>query len=113
VDSLQPTVAVQEAFEQVSAAEALGPLPLEVGDGVIHARQQLEAARRSPGSADFGRLRSMLRERALGPASRVALRNATRLQDEIEAWLKLQLVIGDHLRAMNAVVGESLRESQK
>ena len=114
VDSMQPASAIQKAFEEVSAAESVAPPPeFFLQQGLMRARQQIEAARRSPGSADFGRLRAVLREEALGPASRVTVRNAMRMQEEMEAWLRLQRVIGDHLAALSDLAGESLRESQK
>jgi hypothetical protein len=112
-DPMQPAAAVQKAFDHVSQAERLVPaVPPEVAMGVLRVRQQLEAARRSPGSADFGRLRSFLNEEAIGPASRVLVRRATRLQGETIAWLKVQESISEILRGLTEIVGESLREAE-
>ncbi len=111
-DPMQPNAAVQKAFEEVSAAEGLSSDFLVV-DGVIHTRQALEEARRSPGTADFGRLRGILRDRALVPASRVAVRNAMALEEEIQAWIKVQVLIADHLRQLSELSSESLRASER
>jgi hypothetical protein len=112
-DPMQPAVAVQKAFEHVREAERLAPpVPREISLGVLRVRQELEAARRSPGSADFGRLRSFLNEEAIGPASRALVRRATRLQEETIAWLKLQESISELLRSLTEIVGGSLREAE-
>lgn len=111
-DAMQPAVAVQKAFEEVSEAERLNTDFL-VRQGLIRSRQALEEARRSPGSADFGRLRSILREEALGPSSRLVVMRATTLQEETIAWIRLQELIAGHLRVLSEITGESLRASQQ
>ncbi|HVT43669.1 MAG TPA: hypothetical protein VMT00_04695 [Thermoanaerobaculia bacterium] len=108
VDSLQPSIAVQKAFEHVEEAERLA-VEFVVKQGIIRARQALEDARRSPASADFERLRSVLRTEALGPASRLVARNALGLEEEVLAWAKLQESISAHLRALSEIAAESLR----
>lgn len=110
-DDMQPTAAIQKAYEQVDEAHRLEP-PFVVQQGVIRIRQELESARRSPLSADFGRLRLLLREHALGPAARVAVANATRLQEETVAWTKIQELIAAHIRSLAEITGESLQASQ-
>lgn len=110
-DPMQPAAAIQKAFEEVSEAERLDAADRYVRQGVLRMRQILEEARRSPGSADFGRLRSLLMDEALGPAMRLALRNGTALQDEVDAWLGLQQQVTDHLRALSELTAESLRVS--
>src|SRR5712692_4432347 len=91
-DPMQPSHAVQTAYAEIDAAKGLGPAFL-VMQGVVRAQRDVEAARRSPATADFGHLRSVLREEALGPASRVVVRNALRLEEEALAWLKVQQLI--------------------
>lgn len=110
-DDMQRAVGLQKAFEEVSKARSLGADPV-VASGLIKMSNALEEARRSFATADFGRLRSLLREHALGPASRVATRNALRLEEEMLAWLKVQELISVHLRQMSEISGESLRASQ-
>lgn len=111
-DPMQPSVAVQKAFEEVSEAARLNSDPF-VGNGLIRVRQALEEARRSPGSADFGRLRSVLRREAIGPSSRLVVTKATALQDETVAWIRVQELIAMHLRTLSELTGESLRASQE
>ena len=107
-DPMQPENAVQKAYEEVDKAKSLGP-DFSVAQGVIKMERELEAARRSPMSADFGRLRAHLSEWALGPAARVVTRNALRLQEETLAWLRVQELISAHVRMMTEISGESLR----
>lgn len=111
-DAMQPSNAIQKAYEAVEKAKALFPEFL-VMQGVIKMERELESARRSPIGADFGRLRSILRDEALGPAVRLAARNALRLQEETLAWTRVQELIAAHVRALTEVAGESLRAAQK
>lgn len=111
-DAMQPSVAVQEAFEQISKAESLNLDPI-VRQGLIRARQEIDAARKSPGTADFGRLRGIIREHALGPASRHAMRSATTLQEETVAWMSVQELIAIHLKTLSEITGEALRAAQE
>lgn len=111
-DAMQPSNAIQKAYESVEHAKALGPDFL-VMQGVIKIERELESARRSPMSADFGRLRSVLRDEALGPAIRLVARNALRLQEETLAWMRVQELIAAHVRTMTEIAGESLRAAQK
>ena len=112
VDNMQPSNAIQKAYEQVEEAKRLGP-DFTVMQGVIKIERELEAARRSPLGADFGHLRSILRDEALGPASRVVARNALRLQEETLAWMKIQELIATHVRTLSEIAGDSLRAAQK
>lgn len=111
VDPMQPENAVQKAWEEVQAAIRLEP-EFYVRQGVIRAKNEIEGARRSPASADFGHLRAVLRDQALGPASRVVVRNALRLEDEAVAWIKVQQLISDHLRVISEISSDSLRASE-
>ncbi len=110
-DAMQPLTAVQKAYEEVGAAKALRP-ELPVMQGIIKSQEELENARRSPLSADFGRLRAALRSQAIGPAARIVARNGLRLQDEALSWLKVQELIAVHLRTLAEITGESLRAAQ-
>lgn len=111
-DPMQPSVAVQKAFEEISEAErATGDHV--VRSGLIRTRQAIEDARRSPGTADFGRLRSLLQRDALAPASRLVVAMATQLQEETLAWIRVQELIATHLRALAEITGESLRAAQQ
>jgi len=112
VDNMQPTVSVQKAYEEVEAAKGLQP-EVFVLNGIIKVERELEGARRSPTSADFGRLRAVLRDEALGPQSRVLARNAARLQEETVAWLRVQELIGAHVRVMSEIVGDALRAAER
>lgn len=111
-DAMQPATAIQTAFEEVEAARALGPDFL-VLQGIARTSRKLQDARRSPASADFGHLRSILRDEAVGPASRVAVQHALLLQDEALAWMKVQELVAVHLRTISEITGESLRASQE
>lgn len=112
VDSMQPTVAVQKAFEEISEAQRLNA-DFVVEHGLMRVRQELENARRSPLSADLERLRGQIRAQALGPSSRLVVRNALRLQDETLAWIKIQELIAMHLKTLADISGESLRASDR
>jgi hypothetical protein len=112
VDNMQPSTAIQKAYDEVEQAKRLGPEFL-VMQGVIKAERELEAARRSPIGADFGKLRTVVRDEALGPAMRLVIRNAQRLQEETVAWIKVQEQIGTYLRTLSEVAGASLQAAQK
>lgn len=111
-DTMQPANAIGKAFEQVSEAERLVPDFL-VQQGVLRIRQELESAQRSPGTADFGHLRAVLRGDAMGPAARVVVRNAMSLQQDALSWIKVQQLIADHLRELSEITGESLRAVER
>lgn len=111
-DDMQPHNALQKAYEQVSAANGLAA-DFVTKQGVLKAFQELESARRSPGTADFGRLRGIVRTEATAPAVRVVARNGAALQDELLAWIKVQELISGHLRAMSEISAESLRAAQQ
>ena len=111
-DPMQPTNAIQKAYEEVGAARLLMPEFL-VMQGVLKSEHTLEDARRSPMTADFGRLRSVLRDEAVGPASRVAVRDALRLEDESLSWLRVQQLISDHLRQISEISNQSLRAAER
>ena len=112
VDAMQPSNAIQKAYEEVIEAKRLGP-DFTVLQGVIAAERELEGARRSPVSADFGHLRTVIRNEALGPATRVVIRNAQRLQEETVAWMKVQELIAAHVRTLSDIASQSLQASQK
>ena len=112
VDNMQPSIAVQKAYEEVGAAKRLLP-ELIVLNGLVKVEAELEAARRSSMTADFGRLRAVLREQALGPQSRILARNAARLQEETVAWIRVQELISAHVRTMSEIVGDALRAAEK
>jgi len=112
VDSMQPSIAIQKAYEEVEEAKRLMP-EFTTMQGVIKAERELEGARRSPVSADFGHLRTILRDEALGPASRVVIRNAQRLQEETVAWMKVQELISAHVRALSEIAATGLQATQK
>lgn len=84
-----------------------------MGQGLSRVRRGLEEARRSPATADFGRLRSLVQEQALGPSSRLVVRNATRLQEEMLAWIQVQELIAMHLKNLAEITCESLRASDE
>lgn len=111
-DSMQPSTSIEKAHDEVSEAERLVPEFL-VEQGVIRIRQDLETARRSPGTADFDRLRSVLRNEAMRPAARVVIQNAMRLQEQTLAWIRVQQLIADHVRELSEITGESLRAVEK
>jgi hypothetical protein len=112
VDNMQPSNAIQKAYEEVIEAKRLNP-EFFVMQGVIAAERELEAARRSPISADFGHLRTVVRNEALGPATRAVIRNAQRLQEETVAWMKVQELIAAHVRTLSDIASQSLQASQK
>ena len=111
-DAMQPSIALDKAFEQISEAERLN-VDFYVQQGVIRVRQELEDARRSPASADFDRLRGLVRSNALRPASRLVVRSATRLQEETLAWLEVQESIAMHLKMLSEITGECLRAADQ
>ncbi|HYC91009.1 MAG TPA: hypothetical protein VEO54_17450 [Thermoanaerobaculia bacterium] len=112
IDPMQPAIAVQKAFEELSEAERL-ILDPALRAGLIRARQALEAARNSPATADFGRLRATVRTEALGPVSRAVIRSATGLHEETLAWIAVQEQIATHLKTLSEITGESLRAAQE
>jgi hypothetical protein len=110
-DPMQPGVAISKAQDAVGKAKQLGPDPTVIQD-VIRAERELEAAERSPGSADFGRLRTFVRA-AVTSESRVVVRNALRLQEETLAWLRIQQLIAEHVRVLSEITGDSLRAAEQ
>lgn len=112
IDPMQPSIAVQKAFEEISEAERLNVIP-PLAIGIIKARQTVDAARKSPASADFGRLRATIRDDALGPFQRHVVRAATQLHDETVAWLAVQELISTHLKSLADITGEGLRAADE
>jgi hypothetical protein len=112
-DPMQPSVSVQKAYDEVSEARRLESSDMRVRNGVLDALRAIEEARKSPTSADFGRLRSVLRAEATGPATRYAVRITAALQEETVAWLKVQRLIGDHLTELADIQGGTLRASMR
>jgi len=99
-------------MRKVGAAKALRP-EFATMQGVIKAQEELENARRSPASADFGRLRASIRSEAIAPAVKVVARNGLRLQEETLSWLKVQELIATHLRTVAELTGDNLRAAQQ
>lgn len=111
-DPTQPNNAVQKAYEEVGKAKALNPEFL-VMQGVIRAEREVESARLSPGTTDFGRLRGILRSEAIGPASRLVAKNGVRLQEDTLSWIRVQELISVHLRQLAEISAESLRAASQ
>jgi len=112
VDPMQPSIAVQKALEEISEA-ARKNTELVLAQGLIRARDEVDGARRSPSAADFGRLRGVIREEALGPSSRLIVRQATALQQETLAWIGVQELIATHVKSLAEITGEGLRTAQE
>jgi hypothetical protein len=108
VDPMQPHNAVEKAWEDVDAAKA-HVSDFTTRQGIVRMQKELEDARRSPTSADFGRLRALLRSEALAPATRTVATNGAAMQDELLSWIKVQELITAHLRSMSEISAESLR----
>jgi hypothetical protein len=111
-DPMQPNNAVQKAHEEVDAAKMLNPEFL-VMQGVIRTEKEIENARLSPMTADFGRLRGILRSEAIGPASRLVAKNGARLQEDTLSWIRVQELISSHLRQLAEISAESLRAASQ
>ena len=111
-DESQPHNAVQKACDEIAEAKRLEP-DFPVSQGVIVSQQALDQARRSPASADFSRLRTLVRTEAAAPALRAVARNGTLLQDEMLAWIKVQELISAHLRSLAEISAESVRATQQ
>ncbi len=111
-DESQRYNAIQKACDEIDEAKRLEPEFL-VKQGVVAAQQALDQARRSPGSADLGRLRTLVRTEAAAPALRAVARNGTLLQEELLAWIKVQELISAHLRSLAEISAESVRAAQQ
>jgi hypothetical protein len=109
---MQPGIAVEKAYEQMAEAERKNANPY-LAPAIIRARQVLEDARRSPASADFGRLRALVRDEALGPFQRHVVRGANALHDETVAWLNVQELIATHLKSLADLTSEGLRAADE
>ena len=112
VDPMQPSIAIQKAFEEISEAQRKNAEPF-LDSGLIRARNEIDAARKSPMSADLGRLRGIIRGQALGPSSRLVVRTSTTLQRETLAWISVQELIATHMKSLAEVTGEGLRTAQE
>lgn len=114
-DPMQPNNAIQKAIDNVEKAKSVPPQPIDftVLQGVIKVSKELESARLSPMGADFGRLRSILRSEAIGPAARLVARNGAKLQEETAAWIRIQEMIISHLRQLSDITGDSLRAASQ
>ncbi len=110
-DAMQPENAIQKAFEEVEEAKRICP-DFFVEQAIIKMSRELEAARRSPMSADFGRLRSLLHDNALVPASSVVVRDASRLEEETLAWLRVQELISAHVRSLSELASQGLKAAE-
>ena len=112
IDPMQPNNAVQKAYDEVNAAAS--PIPdFLVYQGIQKMQHELESARRSPMTADFPHLRSIMANDALGPARRVAVRDAIRIEDELLAWLRVQQMISDHVKTLSEISSQTLRASEQ
>jgi hypothetical protein len=107
-DPMQPNNAIQKAYEEVGRAKSLVP-ELFVLQGVTRVEKEVETARLSPATTDFGRLRGILRTEVIGPASRLVARDGARLQEETLSWIRVQELISAHLRQLAEISAESLR----
>ncbi|HKB78545.1 MAG TPA: hypothetical protein VKH35_02400 [Thermoanaerobaculia bacterium] len=107
-DPMQPSNAVQKAYEEVDAAKLIS-VDFVVTQGITHAEEEIDNARRSPGSADFGRLRSILRSEATTLALRLLLRRTADLEDETFAWIHVQQMISDHLQNLSEITSQAVR----
>lgn len=118
-DPMQLSNAVQKAAEEVNAAVTLeqdariAPPEFVLLQGLFKVRGEIANANLSPMTADFGHLRTVLREYALGPASRAAVRDASAMQAETIAWLRVQQLIAEHLRALSEQSGAALHASEQ
>ena len=112
IDPMQPIIAVQKAYEEISEAERLNANPY-LAPGIIRARQVVDAARKSPATADFGHLRATIRDDALGPVQRNVVRGATQIHEETVAWLSVQELISTHLKSLADITNEGLRAADE
>lgn len=111
VDPMQPSASLDTAWKEIhEARELIGPNSrLRIGFSRVIA--ELESARRSPMTADLGRIRSLIQGELKRPASREVVENVERLQDEILAWIKVQDLITAHLKTLSEAAGASLKAS--
>ncbi len=110
-DPMQPSVSLEKALDATSKAESL-TTSFVVKQGIIRARQAMENANRSPGSADFERLRAILQSEAIAPATRVATAHGLQLHEQMTEWLAVQELINAHLRQVADTTAEALRAAQ-
>ena len=111
-DTMQPNAAVLKAVEEIGEAKRFVD-DFTVRQGIVRIERDFESAQRSPMSADFGHLRSVLRENGIGPAIRVVARNALRIEEETLAWLKVQELILTHVRGLTEIAGDGLRAAEQ
>jgi hypothetical protein len=115
-DPMQPNVALQKAIDHVDKAQAILPVHQEnlwVRQGLISVKRVLDDARRSPGAADFGRLRFQLHRDCVAPATRVALKHSSSLQQELASWIVAQEWITGHLQLLQQVSSEAILAAQE
>lgn len=119
VDAMQPTVAIEKAHDEISQAQTLEASKrffdpdFTVKNGLVKCMTEVERARLSPTTADFGHLRTVVREEGVGPASRRLVREATALSTQTAAWIRIQQQISDHLRVLGDIVAECLKASDQ
>ncbi|MGA7614645.1 MAG: hypothetical protein WBX15_05625 [Thermoanaerobaculia bacterium] len=111
-DAMQPAVSLEKCHDEVEEARRLITDPLLFA-GVRRVSDELESARRSPGMADFDRLRTLLVRETLNRARAIVAENSLRVQNEVAQWLAVQKGIADHLQDLNRVGADSLRKSLK
>jgi hypothetical protein len=113
IDPMQPSNAIQKAYEELDTAKSLGSSDYYVQNGIIRAQHEVENARLSPATADFGHIRSVLAEHAVGPASRLVAREGAALQEQVLAWLRIEQLITDHLHDLSELSNQALRAAQQ
>lgn len=114
-DPMQPSVALQKALDHVDKAKAILPVHQEnhwVRQGLIAMERALADAKRSPGAADFGRLRFQLHRDCVAPATRVALKHSSSLQQELASWIVAQEWITGHLQLLQQVSADAILAAQ-
>lgn len=115
-DPMQPNVALQKAIDHVDKAQTIIPFHQEnhwVRQGLISMDRALDDAKRSPGAADFGRLRFLLHRDCVAPAARVAIKHSSSLQQELASWIVAQEWITAHLQLLQQVSAEAILAAQE
>ena len=118
-DPMQPANSVQKAVDEVGLAQQTeddthnGMPEFAVVQGLMRVQHELANANLSPSTADFGHLRAVVHGDGIGPASRVAVRDASALQAQTLAWLRVQQLISDHLHNVAEETGAVLRASEQ
>ncbi|HUJ12176.1 MAG TPA: hypothetical protein VL284_00170 [Thermoanaerobaculia bacterium] len=118
-DPMQPANSIQKAVDEVAEARQVeedthnGMPEFAVVQGLMRVQHELSDANLGPSTADFGHLRAVVHSDGIGPASRVAVRDASALQAETLAWLRVQQLISDHLHNVSEETGAVLKASEQ